>query len=99
MHTKNAIIVNKDAFEALPAEVQQAMITAGEEATKRGWEMSKATYAEQIGVLKENGMTVEDAPEEVIAKLKEIGVTMMDQWKAGASPEAVAVLDSYVSGL
>lgn len=99
MHTKNAIIVNKDAFEALPAETQAALVTAGEEATKRGWEMSKATYAEQIGVLKENGMTVADAPEEVITKLKEIGVTMMEEWKATASPEAVAVLDAYKSGL
>ncbi|MAC78758.1 MAG: hypothetical protein CML66_11925 [Rhodobacteraceae bacterium] len=99
MYTKNAIIVNKDVFEALPAEVQTALVTAGEEATTRGWEMSKATYAEQIGVLEENGMTVSDAPAEVIARLKEIGTTMMDEWRAGASPDAIAVLEAYQAGL
>ena len=61
--------------------------------------MSKATYAEQIGVLEENGMTVSDAPAEVIARLKEIGTTMMDEWRAGASPDAIAVLEAYQAGL
>ncbi|CAN0588690.1 unnamed protein product, partial [Ectocarpus sp. 12 AP-2014] len=50
IHTKNAIIVNKDAFEALPDDIRAALVTAGQDATKRGWEMSKATYAEQLGV-------------------------------------------------
>ena len=99
IHTKNAIVVNKDAFEALPEDIQAALVTAGEEATARGWKMSKATYAEQLGVLEENGMTVTDAPEEVIAKLKEIGATMMSEWKANATPEAKAVLEAYQAGL
>lgn len=99
IHTKNAIVVNKDAFEALPEEVQAALVAAGETATKRGWEMSKDTYAKQLGILKENGMTVSDAPEEVIAKLKEIGKTMMADWEASASPEAIAVLETYKAGL
>ncbi|MDK3018644.1 TRAP transporter substrate-binding protein [Pseudodonghicola flavimaris] len=99
MYTKNAIVVNKDAFEALPEEVKAALVAAGETATKRGWDMSKETYAKQLGILRENGMTVADAPEEVIAKLKEIGLTMMADWQASASPEAIAVLDAYKAGL
>lgn len=99
MYTKNAIIVNKDAFAALPEATQTALVAAGEAATKRGWEMSKDTYAKQLGTLTENGMTVSDAPEEVIAKLKEIGQTMMADWQASASPEAIAVLETYKSGL
>lgn len=99
IHTKNAIIVNKDAFEALPEETQAALIAAGEAATARGWEMSKATYAEQLGILSENGMTVEQAPEEIIVKLKEIGASMMEEWQANASPEAIEVLETYKSGL
>lgn len=95
IYTKNAIIVNKDAFEALPKETQDALVAAGEAATKSGWEISKAVYAKQLETLKENGMTVADAPDEVIAKLKEIGGTMMSDWKASASPEAIAVLEAY----
>lgn len=97
--TKNAIIVNKDAFEALPDETQAALVAAGEAATKRGWEMSEAVYAEQLATLEENGMTVADAPEEVIVKLKEIGATMMSEWQASASPDAISVLETYQSGL
>lgn len=97
--TKNAIVVNKDVFEALPEDIQAALVSAGETATKRGWEMSEATYGTQLGILEENGMTVSDAPEEVIAKLKEIGASMMEEWEASASPEAIAVLETYQSGL
>lgn len=99
IYTKNAIIVNKDAFEALPEDVQKALVAAGEAATKSGWEKSKAVYSEQLGILKEHGMTVADAPEEVIVKLKEIGGTMMADWQASASPEAIAVLEAYKAGL
>lgn len=99
IYTKNAIIVNKDAFEALPEDVQKALVAAGEAATKSGWEKSKAVYSEQLGILKEHGMTVSDAPEEVIVKLKEIGSTMMADWQASASPEAIAVLEAYKAGL
>ncbi|MBV0914268.1 TRAP transporter substrate-binding protein [Anianabacter salinae] len=97
--TKNAIIVNKDAFEALSPEVQAALVAAGDAATKRGWEMSEAVYAEQLDTLKANGMTVEDAPTEVMDRLREIGVTMMEEWRASAPSEAIAVLDAYMSGL
>lgn len=99
MLTKNAIIINKDVFDGLDAETQAALTAAGEEATVRGWEMSKAVYAEQIGVLEENGMTISDAPEEVITKLKEIGDMMMAEWQAEASDEANAVVEAYKSGL
>ncbi|MEP3333546.1 TRAP transporter substrate-binding protein [Sedimentitalea sp.] len=99
IHTKNAIIVNKDSFEALPEATQAALVSAGEAATARGWEMSKTTYAEQLGVLQENGMTVTDVPEEIIVKLKEIGATMTADWEANATPEAKTVLETYQAGL
>ncbi|PJE31082.1 TRAP-type C4-dicarboxylate transport system, substrate-binding protein [Pseudooceanicola antarcticus] len=99
IHTKNAIVVNKDVFEALPEELQAALVAAGEAATASGWEMSKATYAAQLDILAENGMTVTEASPEIIAKLKEIGQSMMSEWEATASPEAKAVLETYQSGL
>ena len=99
IYTKNAIIVNKDAFEALPEDARAAMIAAGEAATRRGWEMSEAVYGEQLGILKSNGMTVTDAPAEVMDKLKEIGGAMMEEWKASASEDAIAVLTAYQSSM
>ena len=71
--SKNAIVVNQEAFDALPADVQTALVKAGEAASKRGWEMSKATLEAQMGMLAEKGMTVTDAPEQVTAEMKKIG--------------------------
>ncbi|MEO4044156.1 TRAP transporter substrate-binding protein [Hoeflea sp. CAU 1731] len=99
IYTKNAIIVNKEAFESLPEKAQAALIAAGEAATIRGWEMSKAIYGEQLDILKSNGMTVTEAPAEIIEKLKEIGGVMMQEWQATASPEAIAVLEAYQSSM
>ncbi|MDF2234223.1 TRAP transporter substrate-binding protein [Albimonas sp. CAU 1670] len=97
IYSKNAVIVNKAMFEALPADTQTAILNAAEAAEARGWEMSAATTKEQIGVLAANGMTTTDAPEPIMARMKEIGKTMVDDWRATASPEAIAVLDAYLA--
>lgn len=96
IYSKNAVIVNKDAFESLPAETQEVILAAAETAEARAWEMSAATTKEQIGVLASNGMTTTDAPEEVVTKMVEIGGEMMKGWRETASPEAIAVLDAYL---
>ncbi|MEO0823714.1 MAG: TRAP transporter substrate-binding protein [Pseudomonadota bacterium] len=95
--SKNAVIVNKAMFEALPAETQAAVLDAAAKAELRAWEMSAATTEAQIGILKENGMEASIAPPEVIEKMVEIGGVMMEGWREQASPEAVAVLDRYLA--
>ena len=37
-------------------------------------------------------------PQKLIAAMKKVGVTMADEWKATASPAAVAILNSYMAG-
>ena len=44
-----------------------------------------------------NGMSSKNAPDEVISKMKSIGLEMMKNWRSKASPEANAVLDRYLS--
>ncbi|WP_102110443.1 TRAP transporter substrate-binding protein [Oceaniglobus roseus] len=97
MHNKNGIIVNTRALQALPEEVQKAVIAAGEAATKRGWEMSKEAGEASVAVLKEHGMTVADAPEQLQQKMDEIGKVMIEEWSASASPDEKAVLDAYLA--
>ena len=97
MFNKNAIIVNKEAFEALDPAIQQALVEAGENATKRAWQMSEETNEAQMKTLAENGMTVTEAPPEVVERMKEIGEVMIEDWRQQASPEAVEALDSYLA--
>ena len=94
--SKNAVIVNARAFKKLPADVQKVVMAAAATAEKRAWEMSKETTEKQKGTLRKNGMNVADAPAGLIADMKKIGKSMMEDWKKTASPEAKAVLATYL---
>lgn len=96
--SKNALIFNKRAFSALPPADQKVVLDAAAAYTKRSWEMSKAAGDEKAAVLKKNGMTVTGGPPAVLAAMKKVGAQMADEWKATASPAAVAVLTAYMSG-
>lgn len=95
--SKNAIVVNQKAFDALPEEVQEALVEAGEAASKRGWEMSKATLDAQMKVLAENGMTVTDAPEQITDEMKKVGEVMLFRWREASSEEANQVVEAYLA--
>ncbi len=95
--SKNAVVVTKKAFNALSKGDQSNMLAAAKKAELRGWEMSAETTKKQIGILKKNGMSSKNAPDEVISKMKSIGLEMMKNWRSKASPEANAVLDRYLS--
>lgn len=96
--SKNALVFNKRAFAALPHDVQKVVTDAAAAYTKRSWEMSKAADQAQSAVLAKNGMTVSEAPASVVEAMKKVGLQMAGEWKATASPEAVAVLDRYMAG-
>jgi len=97
MFTKNAVVVNETAFNALDPAQQEALLEAAAVAEDRGFTMSRETNEEQIGILAEHGMKVSEAPQQVVDAMTEIGKQMMEEWRAEASPEAEAVLDAYVA--
>src|SRR3954471_2168200 len=55
---KNAVIVNKAAFDALDKPTQAAVLKAGADAEARGWAMSKKVNTDMIDKLKANGMNI-----------------------------------------
>lgn len=97
LYNKNAVIVSEDAWSELSPETQTAVLAAAKRAELRGWEMSAKADADQKAVLAQNGITVTEAPEEVVARLTEIGDALSSDWRAKASPEANAVLDRYLA--
>jgi TRAP-type C4-dicarboxylate transport system substrate-binding protein len=99
MHNKNAIIVNERALRGLDPELQKIVMDAGQAATLRGFELSKKASAEREQVLKDNGMTVAQAPKEVLEKMDAIGKEMVAEWLASATPEEKKVYEAYQASL
>ncbi|MDF1801498.1 TRAP transporter substrate-binding protein [Thalassovita sp.] len=92
---KNVIVVNKRSFRRLDDATQAAVLKAAAAAETRGWEMSKSETAAKVAVLKENGITVVNPSDELMAGLKAIGAQMLDSWKASAGAEGEALLNAY----
>jgi TRAP-type C4-dicarboxylate transport system substrate-binding protein len=92
---KNIVVVNKKAFRKLDKDTQEAVLTAAKAAEERGWEMSKQETVEQTAILKENGIIVVTPSAELMTGLKEIGASMLEEWKKDAGPEGAALLEAY----
>lgn len=92
---KNVTVVNRDAFEALDAASQEAVLEAAAAAQERGWAASQAEHEAQMEVLAENGVTVGPPSEALTTSLREIGATMSEEWKSEAGSEGQAILDAY----
>jgi len=92
---KNIVVVNQRIFDKLSPEVQSAIQDAAAAAEARGWEMSKAEAAEKTQVMADNGIIIVPPSEELQAGLQAIGETMLENWKANASDNALAILDAF----
>ncbi len=92
---KNAVLVNKAAFDALDKPTQAAVLKAGAEAETRGWSVSKAKNIEYIDLLKKNGMNIVAPPAQLKTDMKKVGDTMLKEWLEKAGPEGQAVVDAY----
>lgn len=92
---KNAVIVNKKAFDALDKPTQAALLKAGEEAETRGWKLSQEKNQWYLNALKEKGMTIHKPSAKLQADLKTVGNTMLEDWIKKAGPDGKAIIDAY----
>jgi TRAP-type transport system periplasmic protein len=92
---KDAVIVNKAAFNALDKATQDAVLKAGATAETRGWEMSKAENTRTQNLLKQNGMSIIAPPAQLKADMKKVGDTMLKEWLEKAGPEGKQLVDAY----
>src|SRR3954462_1257551 len=83
---KNAVIVNKAAFDALDKPTQAALLKAGADAETRGWAASKKANTETLEKLKANGMQILPPPAQLKADLKKVGEVMQKEWLEKAGP-------------
>ncbi|MFN3494531.1 MAG: TRAP transporter substrate-binding protein [Hydrogenophaga sp.] len=92
---KNAVIVNKRAFDALEKPAQTALLKAAADAETRGWAASQKVNTDTLAVLKANGMAVEAPSATLKADMVKVGETMLKEWLEKAGPEGQAMLDAY----
>ena len=92
---KNAVIVNKAAFNALDKSTQEALLKAAAEAETRDWNASKAENTRSQNLLKQNGMNIIEPPAQLKADMKKVGETMLKEWLDKAGPDGKALVDAY----
>ena len=92
---KNAVIVNKAAFDALDAPTKQAVMKAAADAEVRGIAGSKKTNTDSIDKLKANGMNIVAPSAQLKADMKKVGDVMLKEWLEKAGPEGKALIDAY----
>jgi TRAP-type C4-dicarboxylate transport system substrate-binding protein len=92
---KNAVLVNRAAFNALDKASQDALLKAGAEAETRGWAMSRKANTDTLEKLKANGMQVIAPPAQLKTDMKKVGDTMLKDWLDKAGAEGQQLVDAY----
>jgi TRAP-type transport system periplasmic protein len=92
---KNAVIVNKAAFDALDAPTKAAVQKAAADAEVRGWAASKKANGETLDKLKGGGMQILPPPAALKADMKKVGDTMLKEWLDKAGPEGKQLVDAF----
>jgi len=92
---KNAVIVNKKAYDALDEPTRAALMKAAEAAETRGWKLSQEKNRWYLDALKEKGMTIQKPSARLQADLKQVGETMQADWLKKAGPDGQAIIGAY----
>jgi len=92
---KNAVIVNKKAFDALDASTQAAVLKAAADAETRGWKISEEKNDWYKKALTEKGMKIMTPSPKLIADLKQVGSIMLTDWQKKAGPDGEAMIAAY----
>lgn len=92
---KNAVIVNKKAFDALDKLTQSALLKAATDAEARGWTLSQSKNDWYIAELKKKGMIIQKPSAKLQMDVKQLGSIMLSDWLKKAGPVGLTVIDAY----
>lgn len=91
---KNAILMNKKAFDALDADTKKAVLEAGARAEARGWKLSEAKTNEYLAAWTKNGGQIVTPSAELTKGLNEVGKKMLDEYLKKAGKDGQAIVDA-----
>lgn len=94
-HTRNAIFINRRAFEALSAADQAAIRTAAAAAEQSGWRLAEEQMAISEATLRNRGMTVAAPTPALMEALDRVGQELTREWIARAGEDGARVIAAY----
>ncbi len=92
---KNAIIVNKKAFDALDKATQDAVLKAAADAEARGWKVSQEKNDWYKKALTEKGMQIIKPPAKLVADFRQVGTIMVADWEKKAGADGAALISAF----
>jgi TRAP-type C4-dicarboxylate transport system substrate-binding protein len=92
---RNAVVVNRKAFDALDKGTQAAVLSVAAQAGDRGWKLSDQKDDEYLKELQAKGMTVDRSSVVLKRELRAIGERMAADWVKAAGAEGQAIIDAY----
>ena len=92
---KNAVLVNKKAFDALDKATQEAVLKAASAAEARGWKESQTKNDWYKKALAEKGMKIMLPSPKLIADLKQVGTIMLADWQKKAGADGAAIIAAF----
>lgn len=90
--------VNRDEFDALPAEVQEAMLSLVDICDEENWRLMRESIDVAYEKMSENGMGVtldDDVPAEVFEHLRSAGAQVREEWLSQTGERGEAVLARF----
>jgi TRAP-type C4-dicarboxylate transport system substrate-binding protein len=92
---KNAVIVNKKAFDALDAATQAAVLKAAADAETRGWKVSEEKNDWYKKALTDKGMKIMTPSTKLVGDFRQVGGIMQADWLKRAGAEGADLLAAY----
>ena len=92
---KNAVLVNRKAFDALDKATQDGLLKAAKDAEVRGWKLSEEKNEWYKKALAEKGMKILKPSAKLVADFRQVGVIMLDDWLKKAGPDGKVIVDAY----
>ena len=93
---KNAVFVNRAAFNALDKGTQDAMIKAAADAEVRGLAASKKANGDSLAVLRAGGMQILPPSAQLKTDMKKVGDTLLKEWLDKSGPEGKQLVDAFL---
>ena len=91
----STVTINKDVWDGLPADLQAAVLEAGEEATRRTFDRLPTQVAANYEEMRAKGVTVVEEPaDDLLEGLRTAAEPVIQRWRESAG-ERAKVLDEY----
>ena len=92
---KNAVLVNKAAFDKLDDATKKAVLAEAAKAEALGWAEAEKLSAGFLETLAKNGMKVQPPSPKLAGEYKELGKKLTAEWLEKAGADGKALVDAY----